>query len=105
VAQIAVCRIDEVPADTALCKRLPGGQQVAVARLTGSEPPFAVFENLCPHAQGPLGQGRVRNNAIVCPWHFFRFDLITGKAVGTESIMQVRRYPVSVSGDEIRIEL
>jgi nitrite reductase (NADH) small subunit len=105
VAHIAVCRIDEVPADTALCKRLPGGQQVAVARLTGSEPPFAVFENLCPHAQGPLGQGRVRNNAIVCPWHFFRFDLITGKAVGTESIMQVRRYPVSVSGDEIRIEL
>lgn len=105
MAQIAVCRIDEVPADTALCKRLPGGQQVAVARLTGSEPPFAVFENLCPHAQGPLGQGRVRNNAIVCPWHFFRFDLITGKAVGTESIMQVRRYPVSVSGDEIRIEL
>jgi len=105
VAQIAVCRIDEVPTDTALCKRLPGGQRVAVARLTGSEPPFAVFENLCPHAQGPLGQGRVRNNAIVCPWHFFRFDLITGKAVGTESIMQVRRYPVSVSGDEIRIEL
>ena len=105
MAQIAVCRIDEVPADTALCKRLPGGQQVAVARLTGSEPPFAVFENLCPHAQGPLGQGRVRNNAIVCPWHFFRFDLITGKAVGTESIMQVRRYPVSISGGEIRIEL
>jgi nitrite reductase (NADH) small subunit len=105
VAQIAVCRIDEVPADTALCKRLPGGQRVAVARLTGCEPGFAVFENLCPHARGPLGQGRVRNNAIVCPWHFFRFDLITGKAVGTESIMQVRRYPVSVSGDEIRIEL
>jgi nitrite reductase/ring-hydroxylating ferredoxin subunit len=105
VAQIAVCRIDEVPADTALCKRLPGGQQVAVARLTGSEPPFAVFANLCPHAQGPLGQGRVRNNTIVCPWHFFRFDLITGKAVGTESIMQVRCFPVSVSSDEIRIEL
>jgi len=105
VAQIAVCRIDEVPADTALCKRLPGGQQVAVARLTGSEPAFAVFENLCPHAQGPLGQGRVRNNAIICPWHFFRFDLTTGKAVGTESIMQVRCFPVSVSGDEIRIEL
>ena len=105
MAQIAVCRIDEVPADTALCKRLPGGQRVAVARLTGHEPAFAVFENLCPHAQGPLGQGRVRNNAIVCPWHFFRFDLTTGKAVGTNSIMQVRCFPVSVSGDEIRIEL
>jgi len=41
----------------------------------------------------------------VCPWHFFRFDLTTGKAVGTDSIMQVRCFSVSVSGDEIRIEL
>jgi nitrite reductase (NADH) small subunit len=105
MAQISVCRTDEVPADKALCKRLPGGQQVAVARLDGVDPGFAVFENLCPHAQGPLGQGRVRNNTIVCPWHFFRFDLVSGQAVGTDSIMRVRRYPVSVSENEIRIEL
>ena len=105
MAQITVCRIEEVPADMALCKRLPGGQRVAVARLTGGEPAFAVFEDLCPHAQGPLGQGRIRDNTIVCPWHFFRFDLITGELVGTESIMRVRRFPVSFSGDEIRIEL
>ena len=97
--------MDEVPADAALCKRLPGGQRVAVARLTGNGPAFAVFENLCPHAQGPLGQGRVANNTIVCPWHFFRFDLVTGEAVGTESIMRVRCFPVSFSGDEICIEL
>ena len=105
MTQLAVCRIDEVPADRALCKQLPGGPQVAVARINGSDPGFAVFENRCPHAHGPIGQGRVRNNAIVCPWHFFRFDLTTGKPVGTESIMQLRRFPVSVRGDEICIEL
>ena len=57
MAQIAVCRIDEVPAETALCKRLPGGQRVAVARLTGHEPAFAVFENLVPACAGAAWPG------------------------------------------------
>jgi nitrite reductase/ring-hydroxylating ferredoxin subunit len=104
MTQVSVCRIDEVPADTTLCRRLPGGPSVAVARVTNSDTGFAVFENRCPHANGPLGEGRVKDNSVVCPWHFFRFDLGTGKALGMESIMEVKRYAVSVSGGEIRIE-
>jgi nitrite reductase/ring-hydroxylating ferredoxin subunit len=102
--QVTVCRVDEVPADRALCRRLPEGQRVAVARIEG-DAGFAVFENRCPHADGPLGEGRVHNNSIVCPWHFFRFDLVTGSPVGTQSIMQLRRYPVSISGSDIQIDL
>ena len=33
------------------------------------------------------------------------FDLATGKAVGMDSIMEVKRFAVSVSGDEIRVDL
>lgn len=103
--QVSVCRVDEVPAEATLCKRLPGGQRVAVARVTNHETGFAVFENRCPHADGPLGQGRVKDNTVVCPWHFFRFDLATGKAVGMDSLMEVRCFTVSLSDDEIRIEV
>lgn len=105
MAQLTVCRADEVPKGAALCRRLPGGLQVAVARLNGSETGYVAFENRCPHASGPLGQGKLHDGTIVCPWHFFRFDLATGKPVGIESIMQVRRFPVSVSGGEIKIEV
>lgn len=105
MTEVAVCRVDEVPADRALCKRLPDGQRVAVARLSGQQSRFVVFENRCPHVDGPLGQGRIHGNTIICPWHFFRFDLTTGRPVGTESIMEVRRYVVSVADDEIRIKL
>jgi nitrite reductase/ring-hydroxylating ferredoxin subunit len=105
MTRVAVCRIEEVPADRALCRRLAEGPHVAVARLDGGEPGFVVFENRCPHADGPIGQGRVSKNSIVCPWHFFRFDLATGKPVGMESIMQLRRFPVSISQGSVWIEL
>jgi len=103
---MTVCRTEEVPADAALCKRLPGGLSVAVAKLNGSAGGFVAFENRCPHAQGPVGEGKLHGNSIVCPWHFFRFDLATGKPVGMESsVMTLRRFPVTVSGGEIRIEV
>jgi nitrite reductase (NADH) small subunit len=103
MTQLTVCRVDEVPADRALCKRLPGGQNVAVARTSEG---FSVFENRCPHAEGPIGQGRVKGNSIVCPWHFFPFDLVSGKPVGADkSIMELRRFPVSVNAGDICIDL
>ena len=105
MAQVTVCRTDDVPADTALCKRLPGGLQVAVAKLSGSAAGFVAFENKCPHAQGPVGEGRLHGGEIVCPWHFFRFDLATGKPVGMNSVMTLKRFAVSVSGGEIRIDV
>ena len=102
--RITVCQVDEVPADRALCRRLPEGQRVSVARIEG-ESGFAVFENRCPHANGPLGEGRVHKNSVVCPWHFFRFDLVTGEPVGTQSIMRLNRYAVSISGNDICIDI
>nr|ART40447.1 K790 [uncultured bacterium] len=102
---VTVCRTDEVPKDSALCKRLPGGLRIAVAKINGSAAGYVAFENRCPHAQGPVGEGRLNNGTIVCPWHFFRFDLATGKPVGMESVMELRRFPVSVSGGEIKIEV
>ena len=105
MALVTVCRTDDVPTDTALCKRLPGGLQVAVAKLNGSAAGFVAFENKCPHAQGPVGEGKLHGSQIVCPWHFFRFDLATGKPVGMNSVMTLKRFPVSVSGGEIQIDV
>lgn len=35
----------------------------------------------CPHLDGPLYEGTIVGEHIVCPWHFWRFDLRTGKRV------------------------
>jgi nitrite reductase/ring-hydroxylating ferredoxin subunit len=104
MARVTVCRIEDVPADTAFCTRLPDGLRIAVARLGSG---YAAFEHRCPHANGPVGEGKVKAGQIVCPWHFFRFDLATGKAAGTaeESVMKLRLFPVTVERGEIAIEV
>jgi nitrite reductase/ring-hydroxylating ferredoxin subunit len=36
----------------------------------------------CPHLEGPLFQGSVSDGCVTCPWHFWRFDLRSGRRVG-----------------------
>lgn len=42
---------------------------------------FAV-QSFCPHLAGPLYQGTVSGESIVCPWHLWRFSLRTGRRLG-----------------------
>jgi nitrite reductase/ring-hydroxylating ferredoxin subunit len=41
-----------------------------------------VYAANCPHLLGPLGQNT--DNQVVCPWHGYRFDIISGKCVFPE---------------------
>jgi len=38
-----------------------------------------VVDGDCPHKSGPLAEGLVRDGAVVCPWHWYTFDLHTLK--------------------------
>jgi nitrite reductase/ring-hydroxylating ferredoxin subunit len=100
---INLCTTDEVHEGAVFCKRVSGVGEIAVARLSDSST-YVAFEPRCPHALGPLAEGKRRGDFIVCPWHFFRFDLKTGKPPGMTSILALRRYPVTVKDNEIFIE-
>lgn len=69
------------------------GRVICVANLDGD---YAVMDNVCVHRGGPLGQGSVERRKIVCPWHGWEFDPLTGAAAHNPQ----RRMPVY----EIRIE-
>jgi nitrite reductase [NAD(P)H] small subunit len=52
-----------------------------------------VTDGACPHNGGPLAEGLVRDGVVTCPWHWYAYELATGRcrtAVGYE----LRRYPV-----------
>ncbi len=103
MTRVVLCKTEEVHQDAVLCKRIPGAGEIAVARVGAAD--YVAFDPRCPHARGPLAEGKLHGCVIVCPWHFFRFDLRTGKSPGINSILELRRYPVVVEGGEILVEI
>jgi nitrite reductase/ring-hydroxylating ferredoxin subunit len=65
---------------------------------------LAAVDNVCVHRGGPLGQGVLDGNKIVCPWHGWSFDMNTGASVHNASV-RVATYPIQIEGEAVLIGL
>jgi sulfoxide reductase heme-binding subunit YedZ len=92
--------IDAIPDGRAKVFAL-AGERVAVFRQ-GSE--LFALSNVCQHQNGPLGEGRVVNGCVVCPWHGYEYRLETGASPPpfTEC---VPTFPVECRQGRVRIGL
>lgn len=70
-----VGRADEIPAGVATVVDVDGE---AVALVRAEDGTFYALSNVCPHSGGPLGDGKVEDDSVYCPWHGYQFDLRTG---------------------------
>ncbi|MYB20161.1 MAG: Rieske 2Fe-2S domain-containing protein [Holophagales bacterium] len=70
---VDVCAVADIPLDRALIFVL-SGERVAVFRYRadGGER-IAAVSNVCQHQNGPLGEGRVIDGCITCPWHGYQY--------------------------------
>jgi nitrite reductase (NADH) small subunit len=82
------------------------------------------YENVCPHAGGPVCQGKIFNRVeealapdmkskglrfgkqrhVVCPWHGYEFDIETGCHPGDASV-RLTPIPVDVRDGEIFVRV
>jgi len=62
------------------------------------------LDGICPHAGGPLGQGNLEGNLLVCPWHAWEYDCRTGINDGDENV-KLDTFPVKIEGDDILIDV
>ena len=53
---------------------------------------FGVVSNVCNHVGGPLGEGRLDGDYIVCPWHNWKFHRCSG--VGEPGFEEDRVPPI-----------
>jgi multimeric flavodoxin WrbA/nitrite reductase/ring-hydroxylating ferredoxin subunit len=57
-------------------------QQIMVGRvaiaLSYKDGKFGAVSGRCSHAGGPIGDGSLRGDYIVCPWHYWTYHRITG---------------------------
>ena len=51
------------------------GHTIAVWQFEGK---FRAIGNACNHKGGPLCEGRLRDEYVVCPWHGWEYSLVTG---------------------------
>ena len=98
---VQLCQLDQAPAEGEVLETEAGGVAICLARHNGS---LSALDNWCPHRQGPLGQGWLEGDAVICPWHSWAFNLTTGIADPPERAL-VQVFPLRVEADHVLIEL
>ncbi len=78
------------------------GRSIVIFNLAGSL--FAIGD-ICSHDNGPVGDGEIEENEIICPRHGARFDISSGKATSLPAVVDIPAYPVRVVGGMIEIGL
>jgi nitrite reductase/ring-hydroxylating ferredoxin subunit/DMSO/TMAO reductase YedYZ heme-binding membrane subunit len=71
---VEVCKVDSIPEKRAKVVSL-GGERVAVFRYDGR---ISAISNICRHQNGPLGEGRIIDGCVTCPWHGYQYLPDTG---------------------------
>jgi nitrite reductase/ring-hydroxylating ferredoxin subunit/multimeric flavodoxin WrbA len=58
-------------------------QQLVLGRikiaLTYMDGQFSAISGICNHVGGPLGEGKLEGDYVVCPWHYWKFHCRTGE--------------------------
>ncbi len=74
---LTVGNIGEIEDGLAKIKVLPNGDRVAVFNQAGK---LSAISNACAHQNGPLGEGRILDCLVTCPWHGFQYNVTDGRS-------------------------
>lgn len=70
-------------------------ERIAVYNVDGN---YYATSDECTHAGGPLSEGALKDNEVVCPWHDSCFNVITGEATCPPADEPVKTYRVILDG-------
>lgn len=95
----AVARTSDFREGFAKITRLANGDRVAVYLMEGQ---LSAISNACAHQNGPLGEGRVIDCLVTCPWHGFQYDVRSGRSPAPFTEM-VPTYRLRLTGDMVEV--
>ena len=93
---IEIARVDDVPVGRVRVCTI-GERRIALCHTAKG---FFAMDNTCPHRGGPLGEGDIMGNEVVCPWHFWSFDVASGLCGGNPTL-SVITHEVKIDGDRV----
>jgi nitrite reductase/ring-hydroxylating ferredoxin subunit len=98
-----------------------GRLELGIVRWDGDQ--VFALRNVCPHAGGPVCEGRLgprivghgadplrldvdeRCPTLTCAWHGWEFDARDGRALAPGSRLRVRTYPAQVQDGTVLVDL
>ena len=63
------------------------------------------IDNECTHTGGPLCEGKLEGDEVICPWHASRFNVKTGKVVEGPAIKDIKTYRTTIKNDEVWVDI
>lgn len=96
---VPACALDEIPEKRARIVTL-AGERVAIFKYDGQ---VSALSNVCQHQNGPLGEGRILDGCVTCPWHGFQYLPASGASPApfTEKVPTFR---VKVIGQQVYVD-
>ena len=88
----------EFPTDGKLAARI-AGWYVLIGR---TEDGLHAVNDRCTHQAALLSAGRIRRGAIMCPLHGARFEMASGKCIGS-AYRDLRTFPLRVTDGTIEV--
>jgi nitrite reductase/ring-hydroxylating ferredoxin subunit/uncharacterized membrane protein len=79
-----------------------GSMPVLVVRLNGS---LRAIAGTCSHAGGPLDEGELQGNCVVCPWHGSRFGVLDGRVLGGPATFPQPRFIVREEDARVEVKI
>ncbi len=66
---LKVCNVDDIEDDRAKIFTV-GKERVAIFKYDGK---LSAIHNVCKHQGGPLGEGKIIDGCVTCPWHGYQY--------------------------------
>lgn len=67
---VDVCAVSDIPDTRAKVIHLTGREKIAVFRNGDA---LSALSNVCIHQGGPLGEGKIVDGCVTCPWHGYQY--------------------------------
>ena len=97
---IEVGSVSDIPESRAKIVTL-AGERVAIFKYDGK---ISAVSNVCQHQNGPLGDGKVVDGCITCPWHGYQYLPAEG-ASPPPFTERIPTFDVKLNGDRIWVKI
>jgi sulfoxide reductase heme-binding subunit YedZ len=71
---VDACSVESIPEKCAAVVSV-SGERVAIFKFDGK---ISAISNVCRHQNGPLGEGKIIDGCVTCPWHGYQYLPETG---------------------------